>query len=48
MEMADTGSDLILGLVAIFTVIGLYSASLVVRFKNARQEKDRIEQLMKE
>jgi hypothetical protein len=48
MEMADTGSDLILGLVAIFTIITLYSASLAIRFNNVRREKKRIEQLMKE
>ena len=48
MQMADTGSDLILGVVAIFTILGLFSASLVVRFNNVRREKDRIDQLMKE
>ena len=48
MEMADTGSDLVLGLVAIFTILGLFTASLVVRFNNVRREKERIEQLMED
>lgn len=48
MEMADTGSDLVLGMVAIFTILGMFSASLLVRFNSARREKERIEQLMNE
>ena len=48
MEMADSGGYLILGLVVIFGLLGLFIASMSVRFRNIQKEKQLIEQLRDE
>lgn len=46
--MADTGSDLVLGVIDIFSLLGLFVLTLVVRFYSARRDRNRVEQLMSE
>ncbi len=45
---ADTLSYMIAGYAVIFTVIVVYLASLVIRWRNLRQDKEMLEQMEKE
>lgn len=43
--MPDTAAYLILGLVVVFGIMGIYLASLILRFRSAEKDLKTIEQL---
>ncbi len=45
---ADTLSYMIAGYAVIFTVLVVYLASLVIRWRNLRQDREMLEQMEKE
>jgi hypothetical protein len=47
-SIPDTGLYLVLGLVATFTILVAFLASMVVRFRNLRQDLQLLEELREE